>query len=71
MKMKEKFTHRYTLLKDLPTHKAGRIVHWNGNNERFYFNIQTEFDVKNGWEGHMTDLEGIKFTLEQVQDKEW
>lgn len=62
-----KFAHRYKLLKDFPGHAAGEEVSWRGDTQRFYFHEKKrgEFDLLR------QDMEGPKFTVEQVQDKKW
>lgn len=58
-----KFAHRYKLLKDIPGYEAGRVVEWSGcHGQRFYFRKPDSIYL---------DLEGPKFTVEQVQGKEW
>ena len=62
-----KFAKEYSLLCDLPTHKAGSKLGWDGVRQFFYFDLpkEREFDLSR------RDYDGPKFTVDQVQDTKW
>jgi hypothetical protein len=66
-----KFSHRYQLLKDIPSYQAGRTIGWHGDRQRFYFYKLSDWEWEKGKESFYLDFEGPSFTLEQAKDTEW
>lgn len=65
------FSHSYVLLRDIPTHPAGRKLRWHGANQRFYFYKISTWGFNKGEEDIHSDFEGPSYTVEQIQDASW
>lgn len=62
-----KFAHRYKLLKPFPGHAVGDEITWDGNSQRFYFWKPRKIELSLS----KIDFDGMKFTVEQAQDRKW
>ena len=69
-----KFSHRYKLIKDLPTYPKGWEFGWSGDNELFYPYEVSDVTWKrdnNGGPGIYLDYKHMGYTVKQLANKEW
>lgn len=66
-----KFAHRYKLLKNTPTYKAGWELGWDGGSEKFYFYKPSTWSYNKGEPDIYLDLNGARFTVDEIKNIEW